>query len=245
MNMPETELTVKTDTAKTDLLAASQGVKLSVGNRVNNKVPVPKRPSKMFTEYYGSLVLALIAIAMLSGYVFIKPKLDGYKEIRALTETTLVDAQNEKRYLDALSRSVAAAQTISPDVLRKVDTALPRSIEIPEILVELDRLAADNGVKIKAVTLDAAARKPAGGAATTEGIQTVGMNISVEAKGYESVKDFLRVLETNLRIFDVQALNVASFDEESSAFTLQMKTYYYPARRAGSVSRAITESAVK
>jgi len=191
----------------------------------DKKVPsVSKRPSKLFTEYYGSMILLLIALLVGAGYLVIKPQIDDYKSMTAQTQARQTDIKNEQSYLDELSRSVAAAQSISPDVLEKVDQALPRAFDIPGMLVQLDEIAKAQGAKITSVTFDEADKKTA----ATGGLQAININLSVEARGYAGVKTFLKGIELSLRLFDVQNIALTGLDKDKIDFSLQMRTYYYP-----------------
>lgn len=185
----------------------------------------PKRPSRIFTDYYGSVFLLLIAVYVAAGFFFIKPKIDENKQIEADTKALNQQINNDKSYFDGLSGSVAAAQSIAPDVLTKVDQALPHEGSIPDLLVQLSAAAAGTNVTLSNVVFEGAGKTPAAGGA----IQTVNMTLTVSARDYATLKSFLRVLETSLRIFDIQTITVAGFGGDKVNFNLQLKSYYYPA----------------
>ncbi len=185
-----------------------------------------KRPSKLFTDYYGSVFLLLIAVYVAAGFFFIKPKIDANKEIEAQTRALRQQIENDKTYFDGLSGSVAAAQSISPDVLTKVDKALPREASIPNLLVQLSAASQGTNVALTNVIFEGMGKAQATGAA----VQSVNMTMTVTAKDYATVKNFLTALETSLRIFDVQTITVAGFEGDKVNFTLQVKSYYYPSK---------------
>ncbi|MDF1496578.1 MAG: hypothetical protein P1P90_00780 [Patescibacteria group bacterium] len=190
----------------------------------SDQAPKFKKPSKVFTEYYSSIILILITILVGAGYLVIKPKIDEYKAILASAESIKVNLENEQVYLSGLRRSVSAAQSISPDVLEKVDEALPRSFSIPDTLVLLNRSAVASGVEIKNIVFspisDTNSKKVS--------LQSMQLSLSITAPNYTTLKKFLSTLEVSLRMIDIQMLTVANFTEDGSDFSLQLRTYYYP-----------------
>ena len=181
-----------------------------------------KRPSKLLTEYYGSIIMLLITVLIAAGFLVIKPKIDELKNLQAGIGGLGQSAQNQESYLDGLSRSVAAAQTIDPGILGKVDLALPRDPNIPGLLVQMDSAATMSGTKLTSISFDSVATKK------TAGLQSVSVTLSIEAPSYSAFKELLKDLEHSLRIMDVQNLNVSSFEPGKTSFSLQFKTYYYP-----------------
>ncbi|MBU2566333.1 type 4a pilus biogenesis protein PilO [Patescibacteria group bacterium] len=182
-----------------------------------------KRPSRLFTHYYGSIILLLISVLIAAGFLIIKPKIDAYKNIHSQILSTQNNIDAERQYYDGLSRSVAAANTIDSEVLDKVDRALPREISIPEMLVQVEQASKSNGVSVSSISFEQTTTKK-----NENGLQPVGMTMAVKAGSYQQLKSFLNSLETSLRIMDLQLLSVAQFDEKGVSFTLQMQTYYYP-----------------
>jgi Tfp pilus assembly protein PilO len=188
------------------------------------EVPKIKKPSKIFTEYYSSIILLLITALVGAGYLVIKPKIDEYKAIQANSELIKQNVENEQTYLAALRRSVSAAQSISPDVLTKVDKALPRSFSIPETLVMLNRSAMAANVKITNIAFSPVSDK----VVSKTGLQSIQLTLNVSAADYRALKNFLSILEASLRMIDIQMLTVTDFTEAGASFSLQLRTYYYP-----------------
>ncbi len=182
------------------------------------------KPSKLFVEYYSSMVLLLAAILVGAGYLVIKPKLDDWKSLRAQTQATRAQAESDRAYYEGLTRSVAASEGIPADALSKMDKAMPRMPQIPERIVELEGIAANNGVKISSVAFEAGKA-----AVASAGLQSMNLNLTLEAQDYASMKNFLRALENNLRVIEIQNLSFSSSAEKSNVtFTLSAKVFYYP-----------------
>ncbi|MBU1907725.1 type 4a pilus biogenesis protein PilO, partial [Patescibacteria group bacterium] len=129
---------------------------------------------------------------------------------------------------NSLEGSVAAAGAISPAVLDKVDSAMPREAEIPELLVLFSSAAERDNVKIMNVNFaearTAKAARPL--ASATSSVSGITINMSVAAINYPQIKRFLKNIERSLRIMDIEGINVASRGEES-VYAIQLKTYVY------------------
>ncbi|MBU1034826.1 type 4a pilus biogenesis protein PilO [Patescibacteria group bacterium] len=189
---------------------------------------VHKHPSKLLTEYYSSLFFLLILLFLGASIFVIKPKLDEVKQTNAAIASSLDKLSSETVYLNSLEGSVAAAGAISPAVLDKVDSAMPREAEIPELLVLFSSAAERDNVKIMNVNFaearTAKAARPL--ASATSSVSGITINMSVAAINYPQIKRFLKNIERSLRIMDIEGINVASRGEES-VYAIQLKTYVY------------------
>lgn len=185
-----------------------------------------KKPSKIFTDYYGSLFLLLIAVYVVLGFFVIKPKIDANKDLNYQIMSTQQTSDNDRLYFDSLSRSVAAAKSIDSEVLKKVDLALPRTAGIPDLLVQLSAAAELNGVALSNVVFENSSEAVA--TQTAGEVKIVNATLTVTAKDYVTLKKFLSTLETSLRIFDVQTVTISGFGEDGVSFSVQLKSYYYP-----------------
>lgn len=180
------------------------------------------KPSKFFVEYYGSVILLLIAILVGAGFLVIKPKLDGWKGMRTQTQTMRDQAENDRRYYEGLSRSVSASEGIDAETLAKLDKALPRTPLISDMIVEMGQLADGTGVKVNSISFEA------GKTVSTSGLQTLNFNMALEAIDYRSMKNFFAALEKNLRLTEIQTLSFSSTDKGATTFTVSAKVFYYP-----------------
>ncbi len=207
------------------MLAQNQEPKDSAPNRADNDAPKIKRPSKVFTEYYSSIILILITLLVSGGYLVIKPKIDEYKALRANIETIRQNIDNQQTYLAGISRSVSAAESISPEVLNQVDRALPRAFSIPETLVLLNRAAESSSIQVSSIVFSTANGR--GSVVEKSDLQSVQMTLNVSAPSYQSLKLFLNTLEVSLRLFDVQMITISDFKDGKASFSLQLRTYYF------------------
>ncbi|MFA5935699.1 MAG: type 4a pilus biogenesis protein PilO [Patescibacteria group bacterium] len=194
------------------------------------KKTAPKPPSRLLTDYYGAVFFFMVLIFLLAATVVLKPMLDDVKATNAQVVSTLAALDNETAYVNSLDQSISAAQTIPPNILEKVDQAMPRKQEIPELLVLFGTTADRDGVKIANVSFADAA-----GRVTTSSVGELTINMTVMAENYPQIKKFIRDLEASLRILDIDGINVSTQGTEGaeSAYALQMKTYMYSPRPTG------------
>ncbi len=199
--------------------------KLADRNLAGEDAPKIKRPSKIFTEYYSSIILILITLLISGGYLVIKPKIDEYKALRSNIDNIKQNIENQQSYLAGISRSVSAAESISPQVLARVDRALPRSFSIPETIVLLNRAAETSSIEVSSIVFSPGNGKSETGKKTD--LQSMQMTINVTTPNYQSLKLFLNALEISLRLFDVQMITISDFKEGKASFSLQLRTYYF------------------
>ncbi len=179
--------------------------------------------SRWLVTYYGSMFFCLVLVGLGIAFFIIKPKIDSFKQRNADVAAAVETLQAEQAYVNSLEQSIAAAQTIAPDVLQQVDEALPREQRIPELLVLFGKVADRNHVKISNIAF-ADAVSPSKSA--TSSIRELSINMTVIAENYPHIKKFIRDLEISLRILDVVAINVSAQGEEA-AYALQMRAYSY------------------
>jgi Tfp pilus assembly protein PilO len=186
----------------------------------NTNTPTQQPSSRLLTDYYGVLFFSMVLVFVLSAVIVLMPMLDEVKATNASVRSTLVALDDETAYANSLETSIAAAQVISPDVLDKVDRALPRRQEIPGLLVLFERVSSRDDVQISNVSFS----EPTTPATTT--VSELSINMTVTAADYPHMKKFIRDLEASLRLLDVVGITVAT-QGESSAYALQLKTYVY------------------
>ncbi len=194
--------------------------------------PLAKPPSKLLTDYYGSLFFCLVLIFIGASFFVLKPKLDEVKTTNAQISTSLQQLQQNHEYLNSLEQSINAAQTIAPDVLHRVDQALPREQQIPQLLLLLSETADRDGVKLPSVSFSDTSLAVH---SATSSITELGINLTATAQNYPQIKKYIRDLEVSLRLLDITGINVSisNASGKETAYSLQMKTYIYtpPASR--------------
>jgi hypothetical protein len=144
--------------------------------------------------------------------------------------------QAEQTKLNSLKKSVDSYKRINPIDLDRVNAILPNEYNKEKLFGELEELIIKNGYQPNSITLSKegdgskAAAAPAtpvvgaGGATlkTSDKIGVINISLTIGSIDYANLKNFLGVLENNLRILDVTNVSM-----NGSSATLQLLTYYY------------------
>ena len=108
-----------------------------------------KPSSKFFTQYYGAAFFFMIAVFAAVALLIIRPMIQDIISTDAQIASQEQVLNNTSLALNVHNKSVAAAQTISPDTLARVSLALPTDPGYPYILADLSAAAVRNGARLK------------------------------------------------------------------------------------------------
>ena len=159
----------------------------------------------------AQLVLALVVLSAVAagGYVFaIAPTRASAAEAERRTDATR--AQVAARRAAAAAPGAALAPAVDAAELFRLTKAMPDDADMPEAIIELDRIAADTGIVFDAIT----PRAPVAG----EGYQIVPIDLSFQGDFY-SLSDFLFRLRSLVAVRDGRlAANGRLLEVESVSF---------------------------
>lgn len=210
--------------------------------------------SKVLMDYFRWVAGGVAAIILVAGYfVLLSPKIS---ELRTSALSQRLEAQatlkSEQEYATALQNSVNKFhQALPEDQLKKIDDFIPTEADFPGLLLTIKNMAAAANLSLTTISVGQVGQlgaAPAGTAAETgsasttanaaqaatasnSAIKTQDVSISVaDGTTYEQFKNFLRVVESSQRLFDVVSLNfttdTGSTSQTDWAFVL--RTYYLP-----------------
>lgn len=183
-----------------------------------------RRPSKLLVEYYAVTFLFLVACVVLGAYAFLQPKILQFRSTNDEIGVQLKEAENARAYLGSLEASIAAASSIPPDALQRVNEALPKKLNIPKLLQTMDEIARVNNVDIGSIQFSPGAPQPSSGS-DPFAIVPIQTSLSIEASGYRDMKAFLTDLETNVRLIDIHTISVNGGSDGRISYAIQMTTY--------------------
>jgi len=192
--------------------------------------PKNKNFLNLFLNNYFNIimVIVMIIILVLSYFFIIKPKYEG--TLLAIENTSqqqqklLADQQKKLNNLKIISDLY---KKISDTDLKKFNGVLPDNYVKERLFGELEEIINKNGYILNSVSLTE--EKVTEGAATsTQGqmgkIGKINLALEISAVDYKGFKSLLRLLENNLRLFDVSNVNFSSGGNTTS---LTLTTYYY------------------
>ena len=185
----------------------------------------------------NQLVIVLLIIGfIIFGWFLVKPTWADLKtanETLAQTQTRLDEQNAVKQSITKLISNFAAQRS----KLSILDTALPDSPEVPQLLSGLEELAFTSGMIISSLQITEELPVEAVAAvdpANTEIVEkssivkpelvTIKIDLSLTGTT-DSFYYLLSLLEHNLRLFDISAINFESNPDQSS-FDLVIDTFY-------------------
>ena len=179
------------------------------------------------------ITIILISGSLLIGLFYLRPQWQQFGALRQEAENLRnISAELDEliQNRDALTKIV---NTVPKTDLGKIDLALPSGPRSAEFLTLLEALAQKNRVALKQVnltepSLEARGQPRPGGTVSMPGANTFReLPTTLNASGsYESFKSFLKDLERNLRIIDVESISFSGGGNNQLDFNIRGKTYY-------------------
>lgn len=192
---------------------------------------VIRKESPLLVHYYQSVFLLLIMLFVASGYFVLNPLIATFKQVNLEVSSTLTQKEGAEAYLASLNRSIKAAETISPETMKRIDEALPKEVNIPVLMKTFLLLAKNNGVKMGSINFSPEQSSADAAGYGGYALATVRASASITAPGYLVMRRYLEDLQKNIRLLDVESIRVDG-DEESGEmnYTIELKTYYLQKR---------------
>lgn len=203
--------------------------------------PVKNQNSlNLFLNNYFNIILAAVLILFLffAYLVFLAPKFRATQAaISVNTEEKQLLYETTQKKLASLKIISEVYQKINPSDLQKFNSVLPDSYARERLFGELEEIISRGGWLISSVTISpeedvAKAPAPAVGAdnpapatvLNNKKIGIVNVQLDLTAIDYQGFKNLLRLLENNLRLFDITSVE---FSPDADAATVVISTYYY------------------
>lgn len=186
-------------------------------------------------NYFNIIILLIVIIALVISYfIVIKPK---YDETMAAIQSNIEQQQklysDQQKKLNSLKTISDLYSKISPTDLKKFNGVLPDNYVKEKLFGELDEIITQNGFILNSVQIakDDGKKKEVraedGSPVPPAPVSKVGelkIDLSLSAVNYNGFKNLLKLLETNLRLFDITQLN---FSPGGNTVNLTLTTYYY------------------
>lgn len=179
-------------------------------------------------NYFNLILVFILALILLGAYLsFIKPK---YQETKLLIQSNLEQQQrlyaeqvkklNNLRVISDLYEKIPVAD------LDKFNEVLPDDYIKEALFGELEEIITQNGFVVNSISLSESGLSIEDEEAVNdkEKTGTLNINLSLSAVNYGGLKNLFRLLESNLRLFDVTEVN---FSSGGNMVELVLSTYYY------------------
>lgn len=173
------------------------------------------------------MVVIVIMVLLASYFLILRPKYDS-----TMTAISLNYEQQQRLYvnqqkkLNNLKIITDLYNKISVADLKKFDGVLPDSYVKERLFGEIDEIITTNGFILNSISIDKSepAAPAEGVAAASVKTGTLNIQLAISAIDYSGFKNLLKLLETNLRLFDITQL---SFSPSGNSANLTLTTYYY------------------
>jgi len=178
-----------------------------------------------------TIILGFIAVVVFLDIPGVQNVLAKRKEIKD-QQQVLLDKQDLLLRVEKLTRLYEE----NKENVEKTNYILPSSEEVPNLIVQLEALAFEQGLVLGKVDLET----PTGQGITLEGEQKPVqdyeiMNVNMELTGtYEGLKSFLKAAEENIRLMDIKSISFKAGQEAEEGaegpqifdFSVILNTYY-------------------
>lgn len=191
-----------------------------------------KNALNLFLNIYFNIfmVLVVLLVLFLSYSLVIKPK---YDDTMAAIKINLEQQQRlyteQYKKLNSLKIVADLYKKIPSADLDKFNGVLPDSYVKEALFGELGEIIGENGFILNSVKIDDPLTvKPQAGApevvAQTGKVGKLNLQLAITAVDYAGFKNLLKLLENNLRLFDVTSVN---FSPGGNSADITLTTYYY------------------
>lgn len=200
----------------------------------NKNIKNNKNSLNIFLNKYFNLILSLFLVVLLlvSYFLFIGPK---FSNTRSVIQDNIANqkafyAQQKKKYNSLKAIAKTYAEIPSAD-LQKFNTVLPSEYPQEKLFGEFEEIISKGGWMLSSVHFssgeDGAPSQSTSAAASMTGssnekVQRITATLTIQAIDYAGMKTLLKMLENNVRLFDIIDIN---FSGESAEIILN--TYYY------------------
>lgn len=187
---------------------------------------------KSSTKRLVSLVAALLMVfaALVVYFNLTVPEYDVADKIRA-------DVYAREQFVGDQKGAIEQVKKLLTDYKGKeglrdvVSLSLPLSLDQSGVLHQVGNMASLNKLSLQSFAISAPVSQNLSAATSTAIIRPIGtMNFQFRVVGtYEDFKNFLRNMETNIRLFDVRSISVDPLgkpNQDFYGFDLTVATYY-------------------
>ncbi len=182
-------------------------------------------------------ILLLLSIGLFIEYT--NPSYQSLAAQRALAskyDNALTNAKTIAQQRDALNTKY---HSLAPESLTRLSKLLPDNADNMRLIIDIQQMAQSYGMTLSSIKFDADATKtaaagvqsaaaaPADVAHAAEDYGTFNLQFTVSAS-YQNFQSFLRDIEANLRLTDIQSIEFSALDQSkgTTTYTVKLSTYW-------------------
>lgn len=177
-----------------------------------------------FLKKYFGLVLFVIVLVFFTAayYLIISPKFEEATVF--ISDKTL---EEQKKYNETVQKLIdlgslnRSYKKIDPKLVKKVEDFLPSEYVQEQLFLELEQVIIKNGYKVNSIAVEKELGNSVG--AANKNVGKVKVKISVSAVNYLDFKKLLSIMESNVRLMDIEKLDFQPGDQTAD---FDFYTYY-------------------
>jgi len=204
----------------------------------NNRQPQKNKNSVnlFLNEYFRIIIVAsLILFLALAYFIVLGPRFSIAQEaIRSNIESDKNLYANNLRKLESYRAINEVYKKMNPEDLRRFNTVLPDTYVPERLFGEIEEIVSRGGWLVGGLKIMESGEASGGaeGAALAtsslfvlpENVSQYNLELKVTAIDYPGFQNLLRILESNLRLFDVTSVE---FSPSNASAKIILTTYYY------------------
>ena len=192
--------------------------------KLNSKIDV----NYILSNYFPLIASILFFIVLGAGYVFlIDPYLD---EIRLQISQDIATEKNygviQQQKINKLIEQREEFDKINTKELEKIDYILPKEEDIPNLFAQIEAISKEYNLLLTSIATSNYNEETKEGAIVKNPNSVKKVLVSITLDGgsdYESLKNFLKALEFNIRLLDISSINISS---DFKVYNINCITYY-------------------
>jgi len=176
-------------------------------------------------NYFNAILAGGLILFLVASYIFfLAPKFQATQAaINAdIAEQRDLEASSQQKLVN-LKALAEIYQKIDPNDLQKFNSVLPNDYVPERLFGEIEEIISRGGWLLGTLSISKSADS-ATAASSNPRLGTISLGLSLSAVDYSGLKNLLKMLENNLRLFDVTSV---SFSPSSNSASLVLTTYYY------------------
>lgn len=168
------------------------------------------------------LYTTLLFICLLLGIIFFWwPKYKNFNNLKLEIKEKKIELENKERYFSELNSVFSRLKDYNLE-LAKIDSALPQSFSLADLLNFLTEKSSQSGLILERVNIDKISPLQ-----QDSKIKKISLNLSFSGF-YPNLKNFLFSIQNSAKLIEVDEIKFSSPKEgESFSFDLKIETYSY------------------
>lgn len=180
-------------------------------------------------KYFYWLLVAVILILMAGFYLFILyPRLtngDVSHYFNYKDQTDSLDLLKKQKH--EVEGVFAEYNKFSQENLKKLEPLLPAEKQVPDLIIQLDGFANQAGLVLSSFDISEKVSKDKKVVATVSqpAVKELAISLNLRGGDYNQVKQFVSLVETNLRLMDITSFGFVPGGQQG--FAVNLRTYFY------------------